>query len=223
MLVEAIQLIGGIIFGATFFIALAYLAGSSFSPGISTILGRFLWTMGSLVNGASAIEWIHGEGYKMRPMKKKKNGVWAVWKGGKWVEIPIGKENISRLGLRPFAVIMQKEKEAFEALLEKRVAGEQYGDGETYVMPSRAGIPGFLPQQWSVNKDKKGWLISLSDLATRLQLGGSSEIANRSWIEALKEYATPGIGSFSIKHAVFFLLCLGMGCFFSWAMFGPRV
>ena len=117
---------------------------------------------------------------------------------------------------------MQKEKEAFEALIEKRVPGEQYGDGETYVMPARAGIPAFLPQKWSVKKNKEGWLISLSDLATRLRLGGSSEIANRSWIEALKEYATPGLGNFSIKHAVFFLLCLAIGCLFSWGMFGVK-
>ena len=222
MWVEAIQLIGGILFGATFFIVLAYIAGSSFSPGISTVLGRCLWTMGSLVNGGTVIEYIHGEGYKTRPMKKKKNGVWAVWKKGSWLEIPVGRENISRLGLRPFAVIMQKEKEAFEALIEKRVPGEQYGDGETYVMPARAGIPAFLPQKWSVKKNKEGWLISLSDLATRLRLGGSSEIANRSWIEALKEYATPGLGNFSIKHAVFFLLCLAIGCLFSWGMFGVK-
>tara|TARA_R110000824_G_scaffold63723_3_gene167266 strand:+ start:1825 stop:2496 length:672 start_codon:yes stop_codon:yes gene_type:complete len=222
MWVEIIQLIAGILFGSTFFIVLAYIGGGGFSPGISTALGRFLWTMGSLVNGASAIEYIHGEGYKMRPMKKKKNGVWAVWKNGSWSEIPTGRENISRLGLRPFAVIMQKEKEAFEALIEKRVPGGQWGDGETHVMPTRADLPAFLPQDWNVKKNKEGWLISLSDLATRLRLGGSSEIANRSWIEALKEYANPGIGNFSLKHAIFFLLCLAIGCVFSWAMFGPR-
>tara|TARA_R110000824_G_scaffold175608_2_gene354230 strand:- start:1867 stop:2535 length:669 start_codon:yes stop_codon:yes gene_type:complete len=222
MIIEILEFTVGLILGGGIFIILAYGFGGTFSPKLSTALGRIMWTMGAMVNRCSVLEYTHGSGYNIRPMRNIPNSNnWEMWKDGTWESIDSGSQYISRLGKRPFGVVMNKEKQAFEDLLETKTPGKNVGDGENLSYGMRSGFLSFIPQKWNVRKD--GWLISIFTLSSRLKLGASSDIANRSWIEALHEFADTGGAKFDLAHALFYLACLIIGVIGAWILVGGNL
>jgi len=216
MIGELIAFVIGVVLGSTFLIGIAYMFGGSLGQGLATLLGRLTWTIGSLINDGTCIIFEHGKGYKTVPLRESKEG-WEIYDGGEWeaVENP---EHLQRVGLRPFGVLLRPDSEVYEDLLYSGVPGEQY-NADNYKMEKRAGYPGYMPSYFWRDKDK-GFIISLIQLAQRLKLGGSTEISDKAYVEALKKYAdTDSLGGTTVQ-IIFFLSCLIIGCVSAWLMVG---
>ena len=216
MIVSVAAFVMGVGLGSTFLIGVAYMFGGSLSQGLGTLLGRLTWTVGSLVNGGTCIIFEHGKGYKTVPLREGAKG-WEIFDNNTWeaVENP---EHLQRVGLRPFGVLLRPDSEVYEDLLYSGVPGEQY-DAEFYKMERRGGYPGFMPQYFWRDKDK-GFIVSLVQLAQRLKLGGSTEISDKAYVEALKKYADiDALGGTGVQ-ILFYLACLVIGCISAWLMVG---
>ncbi len=216
MIGEIIAFGGGVVLGSTLLIGIAYMFGGSLSQGLATLLGRLIWTIGSLINDGTCIIFEHGKGYKTVPLREGKKG-WEIYDNKQWeaVENP---EHLQRVGLRPFGVLLRPDSQVYGDLLYSGVPGEQY-NADNYKMEKRAGYPGYMPSHFWRDKDK-GFIISLIQLAQRLKLGGSTEISDKAYVEALKKYAgLDALGGVTVQ-ILFYLTALCIGCFSAWLMVG---
>ena len=204
----------GLVIGSTLLIGLAYMFGGSLGF-LNQLLGRLIWTIGSLVNNGTCIILEHGKGYKTVPLREGTKG-WEIYNDKKWVSVD-GEQFLTRVGLRPFGVLAPTSRESFEDLIFKGLPGERY-DSENYKMETRGGRAGFIPSKiWD---KKEGVVISLSQLMNRLKLGGSTEISDAAYVESLKKYAgLDGFGS-TTTQLIFFLSCLIIGSLSAWLMVG---
>ncbi len=221
MIAETFAVVVGICLGGGLFVLLGYGFSSMLTPKIATPLGRLVFTVGALINGGSVLEFCGPDGYFLRPMEHHE-GKWRYYKPEekKWVEIESGSQHISRVGMAPFGIVAEKNELLFEDLLWKgKLPGKKYGN-EDYIQPKRGSHRGFMPVKWYTDNNKKGWLISLTDLTARLKNAASTSLAERSFVEAIQEFAYSGFSALSVGHAVFYLAAAALGGFFAWLVIG---
>jgi|TARA_R100000322_G_scaffold162227_1_gene124740 hypothetical protein len=209
----------GLVIGFSFFLLIAYGLGGTLSPKLATPIGRVLFTMGSLVNDGTAMEFT-GQEYVLSPMKKE-GTFWKMFSDGEWVHITDADSygQVSRVGLRPFGVVCRKNEEVFSDVYYRSLPGDEY-DSENYIMPSRASMRAFMPKIWYRRHGDEGHIISLTELMSRLKQAGSTTIGEKSFIEALQRFAISGFDGLSIGFALFCLAALLIGVLGSWLMLG---
>ena len=217
MIQSIIYFIIGNLIGLGVLLGLAYLFGGSLGNTLNQLLGRLVWTVGSLTNGGTCIILdASGKGYKTVPLRENVDG-WEIYDVGKWESVQ-NAEHLQRVGLRPFGVLLRPDQGVYEDLIFKGIVGEKY-DGESYKTEKRGGYAGFMPALIWENR-KTGYLISLSQLMNRLKLAGSTEISESAYVESLKKYASLDNLGGTTTQILFYLSALCIGCFSAWLMVG---
>lgn len=217
MIISIVAFVVGLLLGTFLLVGIAFLFGGSLSQGLGTLLGRLMWTLGSLINDTgTAIIFEHGKGYKTVPLREGTES-WEIFDHNKWESVS-GEQFLQRVGLRPFGVLLRQDDQIYDDLVYKGVPGEQY-DGEFFKMERRNNYAGFMPSSYWRDK-KDGYIISLVQLAQRIKLGGSTSISDKAFTEALQKYADISSLGGVTTQIIFYCTCLIIGCVSAWLMVG---
>lgn len=172
------------------------------------LMGRIIWTIGSLVLGRYGLVQRETGQYGLYPVRRDEDDELYALVDGEEMPIDEEPENWARLGKQPFLVTYEKSERLFRDVISD--VGEAMPDGG--IDGQRGGYHSYVPDAGG-----EGYLIRVHRLVERLREAGGSRLADIAEEEGLREFGGDNEMSNIVMLVyvfLFALLGLSAGWFF---------
>lgn len=176
-------------------------------------LGKLNFVLGQLTYGVGLLVQRASRDYEMC-MGRKRDGGLEVYLDGEWKPVDGGVEHLSRLGMRKFGVIAEKDS---GDLKPYRVDPESVTAADGGLKPERGGYEEIVPR----DVDDGAWLLDATRLAPSKEAGGSGVIQRAEEQEMKNQAKGSRLGTWS--DVIGAVLGLVVGCIMAYLIFGPGI